>query len=422
MIRVFALISILFFAAPIYADSESVKVVAVVNDQIISSIDLNDRLALVIATTGIADNEATRAKILPQILQQLIDEKLQLQEATKLSINISDAKLHDAVAQIEKQSGKSAGSLEQFLSSRNVSQATFNNQIRSQLAWNEIITRKIRTLVRVSDQEVARYVKRKPSIDNKSKEVLIASILLPIDSAKNEKNTSKLAEKLATEIHSGTSFEAIAAQFSSNSGGAKANDPFWVELSNIDPLIASAIVKMAKNGVTDAIKTENGYQIIKLFDVRAKQTDNALESNIPQAEVAFKQIILNKTAKNQEEILKLAKEISASELICDDKKIALKNAANVEIKTSFIRNMTANLPSELLNIINKLKVGSNSEPIILPNEVRIYKLCERVEVREAKAKTDNNAKQAIFEEKLGLEVQKYIRNLRSGAFIEMRGF
>jgi len=415
------------FAAPLFAANDSVKVIAVVNDQIISSVDVNERIALVLATTGITDTEANRAKVIPQIIRQLIDEKLQMQEATKLSITIDDTKIHEAIAKIERTSGKPAGSLEEYLKSKNVSQTTFYNQLRAQLAWGEVVSKKIRPLVHVSDQEVARYTKRKSESDRKNTEVYIASIILPIDTPANEGSVGKFAEKLTSEIRGGAKFEAIATQFSANASHVKSIDPFWVELASLDPAIANVLVKTEKGAVTDPIKTESGYQIIKLFDSREKAPDPA-EAAKPQTDFTFKVITLGTSKQetaNQVSVV-LAKKIAASNLSCDDKAPSLKMPPETPMKTVFIRNSSSKLPAEVVNLLNSMQIGSNSAPIVAPNGILIFKLCDKQTVSPASvpatpAKTpQETAKQSIYEEKMGLEMQKYMRNLRSDAFIEMR--
>jgi peptidyl-prolyl cis-trans isomerase SurA len=76
------------------------RIVAVVNDEVISAQDLNDRLQLVTLTSGIPDNEQARARLAPQVLRSLIEEALQLQEAERLEITVEDAEIERALANI----------------------------------------------------------------------------------------------------------------------------------------------------------------------------------------------------------------------------------------------------------------------------------------------------------------------------------
>ncbi len=423
------LLAIFMVFTPAYGDT--IKVVALVNDQIISSMDLNERAAMVMGTTGIPDTAENRARLLPQILNQLIDEKLEMQEAAQDGITISDEKLHQGIAQIEKQSGKPPGSLETFLESKGVSKLSFFAQARAQMAWSEIILKKVRPKVHISDQEIARYTKHKTTTGGPVSEVMISAIQLPVDSPANEAAVHKVADNLAEEIRAGASFEAVAAQFSSSTNGTKSSEPFWVELSQMNPAIVSAISKTSRGSITDPVRTESGYQIIKLLDTRQQASAAPVADNTsaPRVELAYKQIILTpteKAAKQKPDILMgLASKVSAVPGGCNDTPMQGKGDLKAfNFAVTFQRGLTSNLPPALTNVLSSLSVGSTSQPIATPQGIRIFTLCERTELPPVKIAPEvaaETARQAIYEEKLQLEAQKFLRNLRREAFIEIRG-
>lgn len=435
--RIIVSILCLFLALPVLADSDSIKIAAVVNDQVISSIDLNQRVTLIMALTGIPDTDEARTKFTPQILRQMIDEKLELQDAAAHSITVTDEKVKEAIAKIEKQNNKPAGSLPRFIEDRHLSLPSFMAQVRGQVAWSEIITKQIRPDIRISDQEVARY-KRNLAVASggNTDEVQINVILLPVDSPSNAASVARVAGKLADEIHAGASFEDVAAQFSSN-GGVKSPGAFWVDRSQLDPAVAAAIAKIGKNGVTDPVKTDNGYELIKLMDSRKKSgegTEAEAQQTAPQprSELAFKQIVMTPRPKakklNAEALQKQAREVAEAPGSCVDKAIKAKGDwADLNIDVNFIRRMSTDLPDKLRDLLVSMKVGAVSEPVVTPKDVRLYMLCERVEMPPEKAPPapaispeDLAIRQKIYEEKMELGAQKYLQNLRRDAFIDVR--
>ncbi|MGE0284054.1 MAG: SurA N-terminal domain-containing protein, partial [Rhizobiaceae bacterium] len=78
-------------------------IAAVVNDEVISVYDLNARTRVIMSSTRLPDNAETRRRLVPQILRSLIDEKLQLQEAKRLNIGVTNEELAEAFRTIEKQ-------------------------------------------------------------------------------------------------------------------------------------------------------------------------------------------------------------------------------------------------------------------------------------------------------------------------------
>lgn len=429
------------FAAP-EPGADAVKIVAIVNDQVISSLDLADRTTLLMSLSGIPDTEENRNKLTPQVLRQLMDEKLQMQDAAAHSLTVTDTKVDEAIAKIEKQNNKAPGSLEKYLVEKHLSRPSFIAQVKAQVAWGEIITKEIRPKIRVSDQEVARY-KKNSAPDEIHDEVMINVIRLPVDTPANEDSVSKFAGKLADEIHKGASFENIGAQFSAGAGG-KAPEPFWVDRRLLDPTVAAALDKISKNGVTDPVKTGNGYQLIKLVDVRKRGAGAPAPAGAetaaptppqPRIELAFKQIVLavKPVAKdmNDETFAKIAKYVSTAPGGCDDHPLsAQKSFTDIDFQVFFVRRLLSDLPDKVRDIVGKLGVGQTSEPVKTPQDVRIFKLCERVEMPPEKATApaapaispeDIQAREAISQEKLELEAQKYMRGLRRDAFIEVRG-
>lgn len=414
----------------------AVGIIAVVDDQVVSSLDVTDRVALIMGTTGIADTPETRARLEPQILRALVDERLQMEEAERQGITISDAKIQEGIAELEKQSNKPPGSLDEFLASKGLSKASFHAQVKAQLAWSEVLSRKVRPKIRVSDQEVARYVKRREGSPASAQEVQIASILLPVDAPTADASVKKAADKLSSEIQGGVSFDAVASQFSSGTGSTRAAPPIWVEMSQLDPAIAAAVARAGHEGITPPVRTAAGYQIIRVMGVRASH--EPVPEAAPRAELAFKRILMtlkpDAQPKEAQLLLTLASEVAESPGKCENKGMAgAGRLSDFDFKVSLLRADSTDLSDRLRTLLMSMKVGSVSEPIVSAEGISLFMLCERtnapkpmIAAKDAVPKdkdtpsSQDAIRAAIFSEKLQLEAQKYMRNLRRDAFIEVR--
>ena len=137
------------------AHAESVGIAAIVGDQVITTTDVRERRDLLMATASIPATEENRRAITPRIIQALIDETLQLQEAKNQSLVVSDEELKKAIDSLGPRSdGKE--SLRSFITSNNLSMRSFENQLRAQLAWNKVVQRKLRRNVSIASDEVER--------------------------------------------------------------------------------------------------------------------------------------------------------------------------------------------------------------------------------------------------------------------------
>ena len=156
------------------------RIVAVVNDDVISLQDLDDRLRLVVLTSGIPDDPSARSRLAPQVLRGLIEEKLQQQEAAGLSIAVSDEEVQQALANIAQRNDLSVEGMQDFLGQNDVNVDTLLTQLRAQIAWVKVVNREIRPQVTVTVDQLELAV-QEASLSQGQPEFLLSEIVLPVD-------------------------------------------------------------------------------------------------------------------------------------------------------------------------------------------------------------------------------------------------
>ena len=256
------------------ANAQIEKISAVVNDDIISESELNDRIVLVISSSGLTNNSEMRKKFRSQILGDLIDEKIKMQELAKMKLNISDEEVEEGVALIASQNKIKKEDFIAMLEKRNINIETLRSQVRSQRAWIAIVNRKIRQNIEVSDADIDTFLSRiKNNIGNY--EYLIAEIFLPFDKFNQEKDTSQLAYKLVGQLNAGSvPFSKLASQFSGAAGANKGGDMGWIQHGQLSEYLEKALIKMPKNSVSKPIRGIDGYHILLLRDKRLVSEEN----------------------------------------------------------------------------------------------------------------------------------------------------
>lgn len=401
------------------------NIVAVVGDQAISSFDVAARTKFVLATTKLSNTPDVIANIRPQIIRTLIDESLQMQEATKNGVSIDDKEVEQAIAGIEAQRGMPAGDIGRMLDANKVPTKTFYDQIRSQLAWGKTLSKVVRPRIKISAEEIelGKQSITAPSPLAQSatlnaKEVEISVIALPVESKKREAELAKLSDKLVAELRKGAKFEEVARQFSSG-GNAKS---FWIKPNQLDPAIVNALKTVKEGGITPAIRTAAGFTIVKLHSVRSSEKKQETAIAKPDAEITMKEILLKlKTTADDKEagiLLQIAKEVAENPGSCEEKTVAsIKDPELYDIDVNFEKAAISELPPALKTIADSLKVGEVSTPFASEAGVRIYVMCAKKEIKGA---SENFVRETLFRQKFELEAQKYIRNLRREVFIEVR--
>lgn len=397
----------------------SSAIVAVVNDEAITGYDLTARTNFVLATTKISNSPESLARLKPQILRALIDEKLQLQEARKNNIDLSDKEVEQAVAAIENQREMEPGAINKMLSANRIPEDTFTNQVRAQIVWGKLLQRKVRTQIKITDDEVAQMVRRL-STPVVKQELKIAILQLPVDKPARDKEVLKAAEKIVLEVRGGADFEELARQFAGGSareGGKLAS--FWVQPDDLDPFIAKSLQGAKPGTISDPLKNSLGYTLIKVYDVRA------LPGQAPTGtEITLKEITLTLRSsadeKQMEGLKAVAEEVIKKPGTCEDTKVDAPSGSSASINVQKTTQMLADLPAAVRVIADGMKVGDVSSPFASDEGVKIYMLCGKREGVTATVDTEH-AKAAVYQQRMELEAQKYMRNLRRDAFIEVRG-
>ena len=402
----------LLASAPVRA--ADLGIAAVVNGQAISSYDVDNRMRFILATTKISGTPDMAERIRPQVIQSLIDEKLQAAEAAKNSITLEDGEVDKAIAGIERQRGMAEGAIFRMLEQAGVPRETFIRQITAQLLWNRLMIKKVRPRVKVTDEEIdlAREKFSRPAV---RQELKIAALTLPVDKPSRDGEVRKLADKLVGEVRAGASFEEVARQFSSG-----APEPFWVRPEQMDPKLGRALMDGREGMITAPIRTDRGYTIVKVYEMRALGGDAAATDT----EIQFREILLKlkdgMPQKEADALLAIGQEVAKHPGACEDKGVAgVENLEDFDIEANLRRDFLSDLPPALRALADSLKVGEISTPFASAEGIRLYMLCGRKE-GVAKSVDRERIGDRLFAEKMELEAQKYMRNLRREAFIEVR--
>lgn len=287
-----ALVFALALPAVVYARTEGIA--AVVNQDAISITDLNDRLRMVIASARLPGTKEIQEKIMPQVLNDLIEEQLKMQEARRLEIDVSPREVDGGLAMIAKQNNLSMEQFGQAMAHDGISIATVQRQIRAQIAWSKVVQKTMRPQIEITDSDIDDYLDRMRSANGKT-EYQVAEIFLPVGDNSPEADTQQLANRLVQEINSGKAeFFKLAQQFSSAAGAERGGDLGWVREGQLQPELDKALVGMQKGAVSNPVRTTDGYHILLIRDQRTVS-----EATIPSREQVMQTLGLQRLERMQ---------------------------------------------------------------------------------------------------------------------------
>ncbi len=243
---------------------------AVVNDEIISVLDLAMRVRLAIVGAGVRDSQEVRRRLTPQVLRGLIDERLQMQEAERLDISISDDQVATALEQIAEQNKMSEGQFLSMLRNRGIIPTTLIDQIRAQIAWQTIVQRRLRPTIAISNEEVQEVADRL-AVRQGSIERRVAEIFVAVESTAQEEEALANANRLLDQLRQGANFSGLARQFSQSATARLGGDRGWIQDGELPEPLNKALAQMGPGDVSAPIRTVSGFHILLLRDMRKNE-------------------------------------------------------------------------------------------------------------------------------------------------------
>jgi peptidyl-prolyl cis-trans isomerase SurA len=397
------------------AAQETERVAAVVNDDVITLHDLEQRMRLALASSNLPDSMETRSRIGPQVLRGLIDDRLKTQEAKRLKIAIAPAEIASSIANIERQNNMAAGTFEPFLKSRGIELETMRQQIQAELSWVRVVRHELVPDLHIGEAEIdARLAMMQANLGKP--EYLVAEIFLAVEDIRHEADVRTLAERLIEQMRQGAPFPALARQFSQT--GAAGGDLGWIGQGSLDDELMAALAKLDKGGVSPPIRTIDGYHILLLRDKRLAGLGDKSEPLYDILTVHLP-IIPGSTEAERDAQLKQVRDIIASDKGCDDDEKRIKQSVATAEYTRASKIKRSEIPPDVFALISDIAPRQISAPLDDKYVRRLFTLCGRIDPKGGLPSRDD-IKTRIEDEQLDIMAKRYLRNLRRSAFVEIR--
>ena len=406
-----------WLAAPLQPMAQEVqRIAAVVNDDVISLFDIESRITLLIATSGMPNSADVRSRLRQQVLRTLIDERLEVQEATRIKAVATEKEVNDAIGRIETANKMPQGSLLKALAADGIDNASLLAQIKAGLSWQKVVSRRLRPNVDIGQDEIDEVIDRINS-EKGTTEYLLAELFLAIEGPDQEDEVRNNMEQMLDQMRRGVSFSAMAQQFSQSASASQGGDIGWVERGSLDPEVVNVIDALEKNHATPPIRTPSGFYVYLLRDKRVLAAADPGESVVSIAQLTLP-LDAGAKADDIEAQKSLAQTVRDSVNGCDD----LKRAAD-ELHVSF-SDPTPDLHVKDLNpairpVVQDLKVGQASEPQQNDSGVTVMMVCARQDPTVALPSREDITEN-LMRQRLDLIARRYLSDLRRQAFIDVR--
>jgi peptidyl-prolyl cis-trans isomerase SurA len=392
-----------------------VKATAIVNGDVITQTDIEQRLQLLAIANGGQIQPEERQRLSEQVLRNLIDETLQIQAAKTEKIEIKQSDIDKTIQRVADNVKRTPAQLAAFLESNGSNIKSLRRQVEGEIAWQRLQRAKIENGVTVGDDEV-KAVLDKMNASKGTQEYRVGEIFLSASPA-TETQTLDNANKILTQLRAGASFAGYARQYSEASTAAVGGDLGWVRPEQLPAQLATVLREMPAGGISNPIPVPGGFSIIAVQDTRKILTADPRDAilNLKQVSIAFPKGTSRAAA---DPVVSRFAEAAKSIGGCGG---AEKIAADFhgEVVTSDQVKMR-DLPPALQRLMLPMQVGQATQPFgSLEEGVRVLVICGRDEIDQSAPSYDDVYNQ-LNEERVNSRARRYLRDLRRDAVIEFR--
>lgn len=397
----------LMTAAPTASAQQVEGIAAVVNDQPITTLDVRDRMRLIISSAGVQPTDEMLERIQDQAIRGLVDETLQLQQAREFELDVQEAEVDDAIADIAARSGATVEEVEADLARSGIDINTLRQQVRAEIAWQILVSGRYRSRIRISDQQIETALDR--FIQSASQpQFRLGEIFVEITPQGGEERAVGTIQTIYGQLRQGAPFQAVAQQFSDAASASAGGDTGYLPLSGLDAQIAEAASQMEPGQISNPIRVPGGYQIIAMIDRREGQVVEQLtlsQITIPSSRVSD---------DNRAALSRAAASINSCDAI---------EAAVSDVSGAFVTNLgevgaNALVPT-IRDALSGLEPVSATPVLDTAAGAQVFVLCDKALTGPGVPNADQIENQLINQQ-LSLLSRRWLRDLRRDATIEIR--
>ena len=398
-------------------------ILAVVNQELVTASELQSRLERVRA-----DAARQRAKLPPEeqlkreVLDALIDDRVQLTHARESGTRIDDAELDRAVNNVAVQNQITMAQLRERLRKEGIDYARFRNNVRDQLLTERVREREVQGRIRVTDAEIDALLDERRAAAHASAEYNIAQILVSVPDGANAEETARRrerAEGAKKRIAAGEAFETVARELSEDSNRA-AGGAIGLRSAERLPDVFVETVRNLKPGevAPELLRTGAGFHLLKLVD---KREGDAFRITQTRA----RHILLRPSAQlnaeaAQRRLAGFKQQIESGKASFEA--LARENSEDGSAAQGGDLGWTnpGTFVPEFEEAMNRLAINGLSEPLVSRFGVHLIQVTERRQVTLDVKQQREQARNVLRERKFDEAYDEWLRELRARAYIEMR--
>ena len=399
--------------------ADAAAIVAVVNGDVISRADVDNRRRLFALSTGLPVTQEVLERLTPQVTRQLIDERLRLQEVERRKIVVSDKDIADAIGQVERANNMPPGALRAKLTSDGVEMRTLIDQIRVQLGWGRVLREQLGENAGITPADIE-LEERMLKAQAGRPEYRVSEIFISVDEPAHQEEARRFADTVIQQLRNGAPFAVVAAQFSQSQTALQGGDLGWVQPNQVDPEVAHVVAEMPVGAVSNPIRVAGGFSIVTLRAKRQIGNDPATMLKLARVLFNFSSALDPQHPTDQQRRqLARARQVAAGAHSCEQMVSLAQAGGDVKVPDQTdVRLETVPTP-QLRTLLESLPDNKASQPLVSPDGIGLLMVCSR-DQKNLGTLDRQQIGQQLLGERIELASRQLLRNLHRRAVIDLR--
>lgn len=397
-------------------------IVAVVNEDVITRFELDDRLNTVMRQLERQKIPLPPRNILErQLLERLVIERTQLQYATQTGMRVDDTQLDHAIQRIAQDNKLSMEAFRAALEKDKVNFSKFREEIRNEIIVTRLREREVDNKIVVTDGEIDNFLSNQTAQPGQNEEYNLAHILITVpEQASPEQIQMKRvrAEKVLAQLSAGADFGQLSATYSDAQDAMQGGIVGWRSAGQIPGLFVDTLVTMQPGEVSPILHSPNGFHILKLLDKRGKDVTLVVEqTHARHILVKTNEVVSESDARNR--LLQIKERIDNGANFAELARLHSDDGSAAKGGDLGWLSPGDTVP-EFEKTMNALKAGQLSAPVQSPFGWHLIQVLERRKQDVTKERLRMLARQAIRDRKSDENYQEWLRQLHDRAYVEYR--
>jgi peptidyl-prolyl cis-trans isomerase SurA len=404
-------------------------IVAVVNTDVITMKELNDRVQIIEQRMRRQNMQVPPRDLLQkQLLERLIVNRAQMQMARDIGVRVDDTMLDRAVARIAEQNGITVQALRDQLERDGISFARFRDEIREEITLQRLREREVDNKLQITESEIDSFLASSTARSADSQQdINIAQILVRVPenaSAQQIADRKKRAEQAIDQLKSGGEFAKVAASFSDAGDALTGGELGWRSSARLPQLFVEAVDKLADGEIAPLVRSANGFHVLKLVGRRTVGGTKPGAANVVQQtrarHILIKVSQIVSAAEARRKMVELKSRLDNGAAKFEDLARLYSNDGSASKGGELGWIYPGDTVPEFERAMNVLKPGEVSQPVESPFGYHLIEVLERKTEELSRERQRLAARQALREQKLEEAYEDWLRQLRDRAYVEYR--